>query len=136
MHYKNNLQEFSRFMCKDEYNFSTEYITINGNQILVRRSSRLKNIQPKKYIFKRPYKKKFKILYCEKCNTFRKTKFCTKCKNKLYNVQDFDIDSINSESCSISSNSSYISDDGFVVLDKKCSSFFEDEGLRMDDSDN
>ncbi|CAG8830056.1 10038_t:CDS:2, partial [Cetraspora pellucida] len=36
-------------------------------------------------------------------------------------MQDFDIDSIHSKSCLVSSKSSYISDDGFVVLDKKCS---------------
>ncbi|CAG8816760.1 4400_t:CDS:1, partial [Cetraspora pellucida] len=33
----------------------------------------------------------------------------------------FDIESIHSELCSVSSKSSYISDDGFVVLDKKYS---------------
>ncbi|CAG8816322.1 20212_t:CDS:2 [Cetraspora pellucida] len=152
---------------KDKYNFLTKYITINGNQILVRRSSHIKDIQLKKYIFKHPYQRKIKILYCEKCNTFRKTKFCTKCKNKLYNVQDFDIESIHSEPCSVTSKLSYISDDGSVVLDKKYSDckekkcicvrlnniipnyitkqnafltngvpIFEDEGLRMDDSDD
>ncbi|CAG8766733.1 6284_t:CDS:2, partial [Cetraspora pellucida] len=60
------------------------------------------------------------MLYCEKCNTFRRTKFCDKCKNKIFNLQDFDDESIHSEFCSMSSKSTYISDDGFVVCDKQC----------------
>ena len=166
---KNNLQELSRFMSKNEYNFLTEYQTIRGNQILVRKSQRIKSLQQKNYNYKRLYKqKKIKMLYCEKCNTFRRSKFCSKCKNKLFNLQDFDDESIHSESCSMSSKSTYISDDGFVVRDKQCLDcneqkcicirlnfeipnnyitkqnafitngipIFEDEELRMDDSDD
>ncbi|CAG8754596.1 2441_t:CDS:1 [Gigaspora rosea] len=101
MQSKNNLQKLSSsgVITEFSYNFSISSVNIKNQLVWVRRSIRKKNPYSS-YIFKQKYIKKSKLLpfYCENCNAFQRFKTCLSCENKLYSSQDFDSETISSQS--------------------------------------
>ena len=112
----NNLQFIKKTTSDEPYNFHVEY---NKNNLVRRTLHKPKTIPKYNYTWK--YNIKIKFYYCDNCDSIYKQKYCKCCKRKLFSEKDFNKDdeiSLNTVS-TILENNSYISDDGFVVSNKK-----------------